>query len=378
MRDFYEILGVEASADVEEIKRAYRRMAHKYHPDKNPNDAYAEERFKEASRAYEVLSDPNLRRRYDRFGHAGVNAGNGAGDGQQSGFAQNMGDVFSEIFADFFGGRARGGTRAQREKGADKVVNLTVDFETAAFGGEQLLELDRDVRCSECSGTGAQPGSSPQLCHACGGGGEIRVQQGLFSVSKRCTYCKGRGRLVLHPCKACDGRGVLERHSRLKVKIPPGADSGTTLRYSGEGEPGTGGGPAGDLRVVLSVREHPLFKRDGADLHCEMPIGLVEATLGGQVEVPTLDGSVRMRLPPGTQNGRVFRLRGKGLPSAQHGARGDQHVRVMVETPVSLAPEQQKALQALKSLSGPRHYPRRAEFESRVRQHASSGKRRRG
>ncbi len=362
MRDLYEVLGVEREASGDEIKRAYRRLAHKYHPDKNPNDPAAEERFKEASVAYEVLSDEDKRRRYDRLGHAGVGTG---GDGQGFGgfggaaAGAGFGDVFSEIFGDFFGGKKGG---KQRERGKDRRFTLAVDWQAAIHGAERTIDVPRTTKCQACSGTGSKPGSAPQICHACGGGGEIKVQQGLFTVSKRCTFCKGRGKIVTHPCKSCDGLGHSEQRTTLKVRVPPGADDGTTLRYPGEGEPGHGGGGPGDLLVVLSVEAHPVFKRQGADILVELPVSVREAALGAQVEVPTIDGRVRMRLPPGTQSGRVFRLRGKGAPALSGGERGDQHVTVVVETPQELTPVEQKIVEQLERLEHERHLPRRAAF----------------
>ncbi len=354
MRDLYEVLGVSRGASSAEIKKAYRKLAHKYHPDKNPDDKHAEERFKEASMAYEVLSDDDKRRRYDRLGAAGVGMG---GEGGAQGFgAQNFGDVFSELFGDFFGGKGR---RPHKERGKDRSYNLEVDFRTAVFGGERSIEVTRQVRCPTCTGTGSKPGTSPQLCHACGGGGELRVQQGLFSVSKRCTFCKGRGRIITQPCPTCQGEGAREQATSLKVRIPAGADQGTTLRYPGEGEAGKEGGPPGDLRVVLAVRSHPVFRREGADIHVELPISFREASLGAQVEVPTVDGRVRMRVPPGTQNGRIFRLRGKGAPKLSGEGRGDQHVSVVVEVPEQLSDAARRTLEQLDELDRDEHLPRR-------------------
>ncbi|MBI3178241.1 MAG: molecular chaperone DnaJ, partial [Deltaproteobacteria bacterium] len=307
MKDYYEVLGVSRDATPEEIKTSYRRLAHRYHPDKNPGDKAGEERFKEASRAYEVLSDLDKRRRYDRHGRA---AFEGAGADAYAGFGRNVSDLFGEIFSDFFSRKEKRG----RARGRDRVYPLDVDFLPAVFGGERTLEVIRHDRCETCSGTGARPGSLPQMCHACGGSGQVRVQQGLLSVSKRCTYCRGRGKLIAKACDVCDGKGDLERQAQLKVRIPRGAGDDTVLRYAGEGEPGTGGGPAGDLRVVLRVRPHSIFSREGDNIHCHVPITLAEAVLGGSVEVPTVDGRVRMKVPPGTQSGHTFRLRGKGAP----------------------------------------------------------------
>ncbi len=356
MRDLYEVLGVDRRASTDEIKKAYRRLAHKYHPDKNPGDAAAEERFKEASFAYEVLSDGQKRKRYDRFGAAGV--GNSAHGPSAQAYAQNFGDVFSEIFGDFFG-RGRG---KRGERGSDRQISLHVEFNTAVFGGERTIEVPRVSRCENCSGTGSKPGSAPQICHACGGSGEIRVQQGLFSVAKKCTYCRARGKVITHPCGVCAGEGRTSRTAQLRVRVPPGAADGTTIRYSGEGEPGPGGGPAGDLLVVLGVAVHPVFKREGADIHLELPVSLREAALGAHVEVPTIDGRVRMKIPPGTQSGRVFRLRGKGAPLLGAQGRGDQHVTVVIETPQLFNEDERQLLATLERLDDARHLPRRAEM----------------
>jgi molecular chaperone DnaJ len=360
VRDLYEVLGVNKGAPKSEIKKAYRRLAHKYHPDKNPGDKTAEERFKEASMAYEILSDDEKRRRYDHLGAAGIGGGAAGGPG----FGQNVGDVFSDLFGEFFGGRGR--QKPARERGRDRQYTLEVDWRTAVFGGEQAIEVTRQTRCTSCSGTGSKPGSSPQICHACGGGGEVRVQQGLFAVSKRCNYCKGRGRVIAHPCSSCDGEGSRAQKASLKVRIPAGADEGTTMRYPGEGEPGRDGGSAGDLRVVLSVKPHPVFRREGADIHLELPVSFREAALGAQVDVPTIDGRVRMRIPPGTQGGRVFRLRGKGAPRLDGDGRGDQHVTVVIEVPEQLSPALREKLEQLEALEDAAHLRRRAALWEQV------------
>ncbi len=352
-RDYYQILGVARSASAKEIKRAYRRLAHRYHPDKNTGEPRAEERFKEITEAYDVLGDPERRRRYDRFGAASVGGGRAA--------ASSFGDVFSEIFADFFGRRERG-----RAAGRDRHETLTVDLRLAVQGGERTLQVLRARRCAACAGTGARPGTAPQICHACGGSGEIRVQQGLLSVSKACGYCKARGRVITDPCPACSGEGHRNEQAQLKVRIPPGTADGTVLRYVGEGEPGGAGGKAGDLRVTIRVEPDPLFRRDGADLFVEVPITFAEAALGAQVEVPTLSGLVRMTIPPGTQSGRVFRLRGKGVPQGE-GAPGDQQVTVIVETPVGLEPAVRQRLTEVAELADERHYPLRSAFRRKVR-----------
>lgn len=356
LRDFYETLGVARDATPEQIKKAYRRLAHKYHPDKNPDDESAEERFKEASYAYEVLSDPETRRKYDRFGRRAF---------QQGGFKSGgfgFGDVFSEIFGDFFGRRQ---TR-KRSKGRDRVFKLKVDFRSAVLGGEKTIEVPRNERCTACTGTGSRPGTSPQICHACGGSGEIRVQQGVLSVAKKCTYCRGRGKIITKPCTACGGSGHNERVAQLRVRIPAGSDNETVLRYGGEGEPARGGGTPGDLRVLLEVEPHPIFERNGDDLQCTVPVSVADAALGAQLDVPTLDGSVRMTVPAGTQSGSVFRLRGRGVPHLKGEGRGDQHVTVVVETPQNLARHERELFEALRRFDDDEHYPRRAELRAKA------------
>ena len=312
--------------------------------------------------AYEVLSDDDKRRKYDRLGAAGFGrGGNPFGAGGPfggGGVPPDFREVFSEIFGDFFGRREK----REKRRGRDRSYDLTVDFRTAVFGGERVVDVMRTQPCRDCSGTGAKPGSSPQICHACGGSGEIKVQQGLFTVSKRCTYCKGRGRIIRSPCATCGGAGISDRRAQLKVHVPPGATDGTVVRYSGEGEPGQNGGGSGDLRVVLHVEMHPVFKRDGADIQVELPVSFREAALGAHVEVPTLDGVVRMRIPAGTQSGRTFRLRGKGAPRLDSGDRGDQHVTVVVETPQELGDDDRRLVDALGKLEDERHHPARAAF----------------
>lgn len=371
MRDYYEVLGLQRDATTQEVKKAYRKLAHKYHPDKNADDKSAEERFKEATEAYEVLSDADKRKRYDRFGAAGVgNGGGAAGDpygfgGAGAGFAQNVGDVFGDIFGDFFGRR---GGNAQPQRGRDRQVAMHIDFHTAVHGGERTIEVSRAQRCATCKGTGARPGTSAQTCSTCHGSGDIRVQQGMFSVSKRCTACHGQGKVIADPCADCHGKGSVQRMAQLKVRIPPGADNNSVLRLAGDGEPGIGGGPPGDLRITLEVAPHPLFKRDGADLACDVPITYVEAALGAQIDVPTLQGQVRMKVPAGTQTGRVFRLRGKGVARMGRGTEtGDLHVTVVVETPHELTDKQKQLLQELAKFNQPRNYPLRSALWSKLK-----------
>jgi len=353
----YAVLGVDPKASGGEIKRAYRRLAHRLHPDKNPNELGAEERFKEVTRAYQVLSHPEQRRKYDRLGPTTETAQQG------SGFSQRTSDVFNEMFADFLG---RTPSR-KSSRGRDRRMTIELDFRTAVLGGRCAVDVPHSGRCATCSGTGARPGSVPQLCHACGGSGKVGLDQGLFPVKKTCAFCHGRGRTIADPCKSCGGRGTTDRASRVTLEIPAGTAEGALLHLPGQGEAGAAGSPAGDLEVYVKVRQDPVFSREGADLHCQVPISLAEAALGGQIEVPTLEGRVRMRIPAATQSGKVFRLRGKGAPSASGSLAGDQHVTVMVETPQNLNERDKKALAGLDQLDGASHYPERAAFWERVR-----------
>lgn len=351
MRDFYEVLGVERSADGQAIKRAFRQLAHQFHPDKNPGNSDAEERFKEVTYAYEVLSDGSLRDRYDRLGFSGITSAPRRP-------TQTAKEMFGEIFGDIFG-KTRG---AQvREKGRDKAAALTIDFKSAIFGTERTIASSANVRCEPCRGTGARPGSAPQICHACGGTGGIRVQHSITSVHKLCTYCKGRGKVIGDPCETCRGEGMQWRTTQARVIVPPGTENNTVIRLSGQGEPSAGGGAPGDLAVTITVEPHAVFTREGDDVLCELPVTFYEAAIGLPVEVPTLEGRVRMRLPPGTQNGRVFRLRGKGVPK-QSGERGDQHVRIFIEVPSATTERERQLLDELARTTQAASYPARAAF----------------
>ena len=358
-RDYYEVLGVSRQASPPELKSAYRKLALQYHPDRNPGDKEAEEAFKEASEAYEVLSDPDRRARYDQFGHAGVPFEFGGFGGA------GINDVLSEIFGDIFGGgRSRRGGRA---RGADLRYNLELNFEEAAFGTEVTVKIPRPKRCEVCEGTGSKD-KQLRTCQTCGGAGEIRYTQGFFSVSRPCSTCGGMGSVASAPCGRCRGAGRYDSESKLSVKIPPGVDNGTRVRLVGEGEPGDHGGPAGDLYVVAHVKEHPLFVREDAEVLCEVPVSFVQAALGDHVEVPTLEGMVKMRIPPGTQSGKVFRLKHKGIPHLHGGGRGDQHVRVVVETPTDLSGEQRQLLERFAELAGERTQPQVKSFLDKVRE----------
>ena len=355
-RDYYEVLGVGNTASDQEIKKAFRRVAMKHHPDRNPDDDSAAEKFKEAQEAYEILGDQEKKSAYDRFGHAGVdgNAG-GAGGFGDAGF----GDVFGDVFGDIFGGGG-GGRRSGPARGSDLRYDLQLDLEDAVKGKTVKVEVPTTVHCGTCDGSGARPGSSPVTCDTCGGVGQVRMSQGFFSVQQTCPQCRGRGQMISDPCGDCHGRGVNEERKTLSVKIPPGVDTGNRIRLSGKGEAGPNGGPVGDLYVQVHVREHAIFVRDGSHLHCEVPISFAQAALGGELEVPTLTGKVKLKVPAETQSGKLFRLRGKGVAPVRGGSAGDLLCRVILETPVSLSAEQRELLQAFdKSLAGKgKHSPR--------------------
>ncbi|HEU4383251.1 MAG TPA: molecular chaperone DnaJ [Anaeromyxobacteraceae bacterium] len=358
-RDYYEVLGVGREATPEEMKSAYRKLAHQFHPDKNPGDKTAEERFKEASEAYAVLSDPEKRARYDRFGHQ-----NGRSPFEDFGFgAATINDIFGDIFGEMFGGGRRSRARA---RGSDLRYHLEIAFEEAAFGTTARIEIPRSRRCEACKGSGARAGTSPRTCPTCGGVGEIRLTQGFFSVARTCHHCGGAGKVIPEKCPSCGGAGSTRERAAVEVKVPPGVDTGTRLKLSGEGEPAAGGGQPGDLYVVVQVREHPIFRREDTEVLCEVPISITQAALGAQIDVPTLDGPVKMKIPTGTQSGKVFRLRGKGVPALSGSSRGDQHVRVTVETPTHLTKEQRDLLEKFAALSGEETQPQASSFWAKV------------
>lgn len=336
-RDYYEVLGVGRDASEAELKKAYRRVAMKHHPDRNPDNKESEDKFKEANEAFEVLSDPDKKARYDQYGHAGVNPQGGGGTG-------DFGDIFSDIFGDIFGGAGGRGGRSGVRKGADLRYNLELDLENAVKGTTVKIRIPTAVNCGNCEGTGAKKGSSPVDCTTCNGIGQVRMQQGFFSVQQTCPRCQGSGKQIKDPCNTCHGRGQVEEQKTLSVKVPAGVDGGDRIRLTGEGQAGVNGGPSGDLYVQVHMREHKLFARDGRDLHCEIPISFVDAALGGELEVPTLDGRVKLKIPAETQTGKLFRLRGKGVTSVRGGPPGDLLCRVVVETPVKLTRRQKEIL----------------------------------
>jgi len=344
--DYYELLGVSRNATEEEIKKAYRKAALRYHPDRNPGDKAAEEKFKELSEAYQVLIDPEKRAQYDRYGHAAFEQGGFNGFD----FTSNFEDIFGDIFGDFFGVGGRGRRRAQR--GEDLSCNLEISFEEAAFGTEKTISVPRMTLCEGCQGTGAKPGTAPKTCATCRGSGQVRFQQGFFTVARTCNRCGGQGKVITEPCPACHGAGTVRKASTLQVKIPAGVDTGARLKLRGEGEVGPSGGVPGDLYVLIRVREHPLFGRQHNDVVCEIPISFPQAALGAEIEVPTLEGKIKMKIPPGTQSGSVFRLRGKGIPDLRGGGRGDQLVRVIIEVPRKLTGRQRELLEEFARLDG--------------------------
>lgn len=369
-RDYYEALGVAKNAEEGEIKKAYRRIAMKCHPDRNPDDPKAEEKFKEASEAYEVLSDAEKRKAYDQFGHAGVNSqfGGGAGAGDFGGFSDIFSDVFGDIFGGGGGGGGRGGGRRGPQRGSDLRYNLEMSLEEAVRGVEKKIRIPTLVTCQPCGGSGAKAGSKPINCNTCGGIGQVRMQQGFFSVQQTCPNCRGKGTIISDPCSKCSGQGRIEESKTLSVKIPPGVDTGDRVRLSGEGEAGPGGGPQGDLYVQVMVKEHEIFKREGRDLFCEVPISIIDAALGGELEVPTLGGKVKLKVPEETQTGRLFRLRGKGVTPVRGGATGDLLCRVMVETPVNLNKRQKDLLKEFQvSMEGGSNSPQKNNWFEKVK-----------
>jgi molecular chaperone DnaJ len=369
-RDYYEVLGVNRDASEEDIKKAYRKLAMKWHPDRNPDNPKAEEHFKEAKEAYEVLTDAQKRPAYDQFGHAGVDpsaaAGAGAGFGQgQAGF----GDIFSDIFGEIFGG-ARGG-RSNVFRGADLRYNMEIALEQAAHGFETKIRIPTLAECATCKGSGAKPGTQPVTCATCRGAGQVRVSQGPFSMAQTCPRCHGTGKTIANPCVTCSGAGRVKHQKTLSVKIPSGVDEGDRVRLTGEGEAGVNGGPPGDLYVQVHLKPHPVFQRDHDDLHCEMPVSFSTAALGGEIQIPTLDGSARIKVPAETQSGKTFRLRGKGIKGVRSQQPGELFCHVVVETPVNLTARQRELLQEFETISqkdAARHNPRAKGWFDKVKE----------
>ncbi len=365
-KDYYEVLGVNRDAPEDEIKKSFRKMAMKFHPDRNPDNPKAEEHFKEAKEAYEVLTDASKRQAYDQYGHAGVDPSQGMAGGAGMG---GFGDAFSDIFGEIFGG-GRGGGRQGVYRGADLRYNLEIGLEEAARGTDTKIRIPTMEECATCNGSGAKPGTQPQTCTTCNGRGEVRMQQGFFSLQQTCPRCHGSGKMVATPCGTCQGAGRVKQQKTLSVKIPAGVDEGDRIRLSGEGEHGVSGGPSGDLYVVIHIKPHQVFTREHSDLHCEMPVSFTTAALGGEIEIPTLDGHAKIKVPSETQSGQVFRLRGKGIKGLRSASHGDLMCHVVVETPVRLTDRQKELLRELDQINAQdsRHNPRAKSWMDKVRE----------
>jgi molecular chaperone DnaJ len=373
-RDYYEVLGVAKNASEDDIKKAYRKLAMKHHPDRNQGDGAkaSEEKFKEAKEAYEMLSDPQKRAAYDQYGHAGVDpnmGGRGGGPGPEGfgGFAEAFGDIFGDIFG---GGRGRGGGGQQVYRGNDLSYAMEITLEEAAFGKDTQLRVPSWETCDTCHGSGAKPGTSPKTCTTCNGSGTVHLRQGFFSIQQTCPHCHGTGKIIPEPCTSCSGAGRIKKQKTLEVKIPAGINEGMRIRSAGNGEPGTNGGPPGDLYIEIRVKEHDIFERDGDDLHCKVPVGLTTAALGGTIEVPTLGSKAEIELPEGTQHGKTFRLRGKGIKGLRSSYPGDLYCHVAVETPVKITEHQRKLLKELDESfkkGGERHSPNAKSWTDRVK-----------
>ena len=358
-QDYYDILGVRRDASDDELKKNYRKLAMKYHPDRNPGDKAAEEKFKETAEAYEVLRDPQKRRLYDQYGHEGLR---GTGFRGFSGF-EDIFSTFGDIFEDFFGfGTTR--RRSAARRGADLRYDLTLSFEEAAFGKETEIEIVKPVQCDTCEGSGSKPGTYPVKCPGCEGRGQVTRSQGFFTISTTCHHCNGEGKIITDPCKECGGTGKVKKKKKVSVKIPGGVESGSRLRLRGEGEEGVKGGISGDLYVVLHVEDHPFFEREGKDIICQIPISFTQAALGAEIDIPTLNGTKKIQVPKGTQSGHIFRLKGEGAYSLRGGPRGSQIVQVIVKTPTKLSKKQEELLRELAKLGGEELPPKRRFFKN--------------
>jgi len=369
--DFYDVLGVDRSATADEMKKAYRKLAMKYHPDRNPDDTASEAKFKEISEAYDILKDEQQRAAYDQYGHAAFDGGMGGGGqrgGFNQGFSSSMSDVFDDLFGEFAGGRR--GQRAQggRTRGADLRYNMTITLEDAFDGKKAQIRVPTSVGCEPCSGTGAKAGSKPVNCNTCGGAGRVRAAQGFFSVERTCPSCHGQGQVIENPCAECHGQGRVQKERTLSVTIPPGVEEGTRIRLAGEGEAGMRGGPTGDLYIFLSIEPHELFERDGTELFCDVPVSFITVALGGEIEVPTLGGGkVKVKVPEGTQTGKQFRVRGKGMPGLHARRHGDLYIQIHGETPVGLTKKQKELLRQFDETSSEKNNPEAAGFFAKVK-----------
>jgi molecular chaperone DnaJ len=369
-RDFYETLGVSRGASDVELKSAFRKAAMQCHPDRNPGDKASEIRFKEVNEAYQILSDAQKRAAYDRFGHAAFDGGGGGGaggfGGMGEGFASSMADIFDDLFGDVMGRRGRS---SGRERGSDLRYNMEITLEEAYSGKTASLKVPTSVTCEACSGTGAKPGSKPKTCSTCNGHGRVRAQQGFFAIERTCPTCHGRGEIIDNPCSTCSGAGRVSRERTLSVNIPAGVEDGTRIRLAGEGEAGMRGGPPGDLYIFLAIKPHPFFQRDGADLYCRVPISMVQAALGGELGVHTLDGGEsKVKIPEGTQSGRQFKIRGKGMPVLRARDSGDLYIQANVETPQNLTRRQRELLQEFEAESSTRTQPEASGFIARMKE----------
>ena len=369
-RDYYDVLGADKGASADELKKAYRTKAKELHPDRNSDNPKAEDQFKEVNEAYEALKDPDKKAAYDRFGHAAFEGGMGGqrgGFGGQGDFSSAFSDVFDDLFGDFMGGGQRGGGRQRASRGSDLRYNLRVSLEEAYAGSRKTIKVPTAIACEECNGTGAESGAEPQTCPTCSGMGKVRAQQGFFTVERTCPTCSGMGQIIKNPCKSCNGAGRIEKDRSLSVNIPPGVETGTKIRLAGEGEAGMRGGPTGDLYIFVEVQEHPLFQRQGPHLYCQVPVSMSSAALGGDIEVPTIDGGrSRVKIPAGSQSGRQMRLRSKGMPAIRGGGQGDMLIELAVETPVNLTSQQKELLRQFEKLSKDNN-PKSSTFFSAVK-----------